>query len=122
MPFGPRKKRRSPEHSLQSKLVDITNQEMRPELIRLAIPNGGMRHPIVGRMLKAEGLLPGSPDLVWAMEQARVLWMELKSENGSLSDEQIGMHFKLRELGHTVEVAYSFDEAMDLLQHYGILR
>jgi hypothetical protein len=95
---------------------------MRPQLVRLAIPNGGMRHPKVGAMLKAEGLLPGSPDLIFALEKAKVLWLEMKKLKGRLSDEQIGLHHKLRQLGHTVEVAYSIDQALEILTSHGVLR
>lgn len=110
------------EHSIQATLVDELDYKMRSGLVRMAIPNGGMRHPIVGKMLKAEGLLPGSPDLVFALERARTLWLEMKKSKGRLSDEQIGVHYKLRALGHSVEVAYSLDEALDICNQYGILR
>jgi hypothetical protein len=110
------------EHDIQSKLVDKLGPLMRPELVRMAIPNGGLRHPIVGKMLKAEGLLPGSPDLVFALEQGLTYWLEMKKLKGRLRDEQVGIHYKLRQLGHTVDTAYSYDEAMDLLNQRGILR
>src|SRR4051812_3519035 len=103
------------EHQIQAQLVQALGHLMRPELVRLAIPNGGLRNPSVGAMLKREGLLPGSPDLVFAMENAAVYWLELKKEKGVLSDHQIGIHHKLRALGHNVGVAYSYDEAMLLL-------
>lgn len=110
------------EHSIQAKLVADLGPLMRPELVRLAIPNGGLRHPKVGAMLKAEGLLPGSPDLVFALEHGLCYWLEMKRLKGRLRDEQIGIHYKLRQLGHTVDTAYSYDQAMDLLDKKGILR
>ena len=110
------------EHQIQAALVDILAYKMRPELVRLAIPNGGMRHPKVGAMLKAEGLLPGSPDLVFAMDEGRSLWLEMKKAKGKLSDQQIGLHYKLKQLGHQVEVAYSIDQALDVLAKHGILK
>ncbi len=110
------------EHTIQATLISELDYKMRRELVRMAIPNGGMRHPIVGRKLKEEGLLPGSPDLVFALEQGRTLWLEMKKEGGRLSDEQVGLHSKLRALGHEVMVAYSVDQAMEICRRYGILR
>lgn len=110
------------EHNIQTKLVDRLDGMMRPEIVRMAIPNGGLRHPIVGKKLKAEGLLPGSPDLVFAIERGRTLWLEMKTLTGDRSDVQIGVHYKLAELGHTVETAHSVDEAIAILYQHGIIR
>lgn len=110
------------EHSIQATLVGVMQYKMRPGLVQLAIPNGGMRHPIVGKMLKDEGLLPGSPDLVYALEKGRTLWLEMKKQKGRLSDVQLGLHYKLQQLGHLVETAFSLDEALDILARHGVLR
>lgn len=110
------------EHSIQATLVAELDYKMRREIVRMAIPNGGMRHPIVGKKLKEEGLLPGSPDLVFALAMGRTLWLEMKKNKGRLSDVQIGLHHRLVELGHTVEVAYSVDEALEICRRHGLLR
>lgn len=110
------------EHNIQTKLIHRLDEMMRPEIVRMAIPNGGLRHPIVGKKLKAEGLLPGSPDLVFALEKAKTLWLEMKTRTGGLSDVQDGVHYKLAELGHTVETAHSVDEAIAILYQHGIIR
>jgi hypothetical protein len=115
-------KRNPSEHSIQATLVAELDYKMRREIVRMAIPNGGMRHPIVGKMLKDEGLLPGSPDIVFALERAKTLWLEMKKEKGRLSDVQLGVHHRLKELGHTVEVAYSLDDALEICRHHGLLR
>lgn len=110
------------EHNVQTKLINRLDEIMRPEIVRMAIPNGGLRHPKVGLKLKAEGLLPGSPDLVFALEKAKTLWLEMKTLTGDRSDVQIGVHYKLARLGHTVETAHSVDEALAILYQYGIIR
>lgn len=110
------------EHKIQSKLVDILPPLLKPGIVRLAIPNGGLRHPIVGKLLKEEGLEPGSPDLVFALHDGLTAWLEMKKRKGALSDVQIGMKAKLTRLGHPVGVAYSVDEALDWLNDMGILR
>lgn len=110
------------EHKIQSKLVDILPPLLKPGVVRLAIPNGGLRHPIVGKMLKEEGLEPGSPDLVFALHDGLTAWLEMKKRKGVLSDVQIGMIAKLKRLGHPIGVAYSVDEALDWLNDMKILR
>lgn len=110
------------EHSIQATLITHLDYLMRREIVRLAIPNGGMRHPAVGAMLKREGLLPGSPDLVFAMAKGKTLWLEMKKAKGRLSDAQIGIHYKLQQLGHLVETAYSLDEALEICKRHGVLK
>lgn len=110
------------EHKIQSKLVSRLPELLKPGIVRLSIPNGGLRHPRVGAMLKAEGLEPGSPDLVFACHHGLTAWLEMKKSDGKLSDVQIGMAARLGRLGHKVGVAYSYDEALDVLNEMGLLR
>jgi len=110
------------EHQIQATLIDILNYKIRPAIVRMSIPNGGLRHPRVGAMLKAEGLLPGSPDLIFALEKGKVLWLEMKTKKGRLSDTQIGIHHKLEQLGHVVETAHSIDQALHILEKHGVLK
>lgn len=132
MPRRPRKRRSvglghnnppdASEHSIQAKLIGRLPPLLKPGIVTLAIPNGGLRHPRVAIKLKAEGLVPGSPDLVFALHQGMSAWLEMKRQRGGLSDAQISMHAKLRRLGHVVGVAYSYEEALDFLRSVGALR
>jgi hypothetical protein len=110
------------EHQIQSKLVDILPPLMKPGIVRMSIPNGGLRHPVIGLRLKAEGLLPGSPDLVFAMHHGLAAWLEMKKKGGSLSTPQRGMRAKLLRLDHKWGVAESVEEALDVLNEMGILK
>ena len=110
------------EHKIQSKLVDILPGLMKPGVVRLAIPNGGLRHPIVGKLLKEEGLMPGSPDLVFAMHHGMTAWLEMKKRKGTQSDVQLGMQAKLERIGHQYGLAHNIDEALEFLDKMGILR
>lgn len=110
------------EHKIQSKLIHVLPPLLKPGVVCMAIPNGGLRHPIIGKHLKEEGLLPGSPDLVFALHRGLVAWLEMKKRGGRLSDDQLGMKAKLQRLGHQWAMADSVDEALDELNRMGVLR
>lgn len=110
------------EHMIQRQLVRELAIKMRPELVRFAIPNGGLRNMRVAQQLKAEGLQPGMPDLGFAMEGGRAYWIEMKNDSGRLSDFQLGIRRKLENLGHQWAIARSVDEAMEHLAKWGALR
>lgn len=110
------------EHLLQVQLVNELVYKLRPEIVSYAIPNGGLRNPRVAKQLKDEGLLPGMPDLGFAMEGGRSNWIELKTKSGALSDYQWGIRRKLENLGHQWALARSVDEAMEHLSKWGVLK
>jgi hypothetical protein len=110
------------EHQLQVALVNELTYKLRPEIVRFAIPNGGLRNPRVAMQMKAEGLLPGMPDLGFAMEEGRNNWIELKTDKGQLSDYQWGIRRRLEALGHRWALARSVDEALDHLSNWGALK
>lgn len=110
------------EHSIQSQLIKELHYRLRPELVRYAIPNGGLRNVRVAQQMKAEGLQPGMPDLGFAIEDGRSAWLEMKAEKGALSDSQHGIRFKLESLGHRWAMARSVDEAIERLASWGLLK
>ena len=68
----------------------------------------------------APGLLPGAPDLVVALPNGRVLWLEVKAPKGVLSDNQVLVHERLGEIGHTVYVVRSIDDVKEILHKINI--
>ena len=96
------------EHEEQRDFVRWWRQN-RSQMI-FAIPNGGHRNPATAGRLKAEGVLPGVPDL---FVPALFLWVEMKREKrGALSAAQRSMIEKLSEAGYTVIVAHGCDDAI----------
>lgn len=110
------------EHAIQVSLVNELVYKLRPEIVRYAIPNGGLRNPRVAQQLKAEGLLPGMPDLGFAMEGGRCSWIEMKTDKGALRDSQWGVRRKLEALGHKWALARSVEEALAHLASWGALK
>lgn len=97
------------EHQEQVKLVkDLALYH--PLLIFLAIPNGGLRDKVTAKLLQAEGVKPGVPDLFFP---ALLLWIEMKRQKGgALRDAQKRWRDDLRQIGYQVEVCNSAASAL----------
>jgi len=74
------------------------------------IPNQSTR----GRQRWA-GLMPGAPDLV-AVKRGRVVFLEVKTEKGKVSEKQTEVHDLLRLHGMEVRVVRGIDDISDLVQ------
>jgi hypothetical protein len=74
------------------------------------IPNQSTR----GRQRWA-GLMSGAPDLV-AVKRGRVVFLEVKTERGRLSEKQSETHDLLRLHGMEVRVVRDVDDIADLIQ------
>ena len=57
----------------------------------------------------------GMPDRIILLPDRRVIWCELKTESGSLSEIQMVRHRELRRAGQWVEVVWSIPEADRLI-------
>lgn len=85
-----------------------------PDIRIIAIPNGGHRHPKTAADLKAEGVLPGVPDL---FVPAWHLWIEMKRrKRGYLSDEQKDWIAYLYGAGYNCIVAHGAEDAIEQLE------
>lgn len=102
------------------------NHGQGPELIGaylFAIPNGGSRHKAEAKRLKAEGVRAGVPDLQLVVPRNGLhgLFVEMKRRDGVPSDikqEQKDWHYKLRQKGYAVTVAFGFDMARQAITDY----
>jgi hypothetical protein len=92
-----------------------------PELAMLyAVPNGGHRHKATAARLKAEGVKRGVPDvcLPVARSGAHGLYIELKTERGKATPEQLGWIRALRRQGYAAEVCHGWESARSMIEHY----
>jgi hypothetical protein len=117
------------EHNEQANLIAWCNMyESRvPDLALIyAIPSGGHRRKSVAGRMKAEGVKAGLPDLhlpvpMTRREDGRIfhgLWIEMKVPGGRVRATQKWWHEALRNMGHRVEVCWSFEEARNVLLDY----
>lgn len=108
------------EHTEQAKLVGRL-QSFYPDALVFAVPNGGLRHKREAIRLKAEGVLPGVPDLVIAEPRSvyHGLYVEMKRRKGGrLTEDQEKVHAQLRARGYAVMVGYGVDDVWDRIERY----
>ena len=113
------KPRAAPERAIQPAIVKALRQHCR--FPWFAVPNGGKRHVHTAIKLKAEGVRAGVPDLVFILPGGRFAGLELKAENGRLSDAQKQFRDEVTAIQGWWNVAHSIDEAYGILAAWGCL-
>ena len=111
------------EHDIQVRLMQYCHRHEDPRLsLVFAIPNGGSRHRAEAVRLKAEGVKKGIPDLFFpiidAPKRRYGLFLELKRPKGRVSPEQSAMRDTLRKAGYSSEIAYGYDQAVNIIEQY----
>ena len=76
-----------------------------------AVPNGGKRDKIAGKILKDEGALAGVADLIIVMP-SEVIFVEVKTDKGKQSEAQQHFQKVVTDLDHTYLVWRSVDDAV----------
>lgn len=110
------------EHSLQLTVLRYLREHGRHDCNWFAIPNAGRRSLRYGARMKAEGMQRGVADLCFQLPLGRAAWLELKSDDGTQSDEQLGFQAKCERLGHPYGVARTLEEAVAFCKRIGVLR
>lgn len=58
---------------------------------------------------------PGTPDILVMLPHQRVCWLEAKTRDGVVEDDQIEWHAEAVALGHTVHVVRDVQQAVDVV-------
>ncbi|EKN3595710.1 VRR-NUC domain-containing protein [Yersinia enterocolitica] len=84
------------------------------------IPNEGKRGPKAARDAKRLGLRKGVPDLFLALPRGGYagLWIEMKAEDGKLSQQQDIWLQKLSSAGYNATCCFGFTEAVRTIVYY----
>ena len=126
MPARTTKPKRRPgrsEHSLQAACVawaKLSADAPRKAKLIFAIPNGGKRGIITAIKLKAEGVTAGIPDLCLPVARGgfHALYIEMKTETGTVSESQHKMRTAFEAEGNAVLVIRSFEEFQAAIRFY----
>lgn len=120
----------SNESEEQIKLFEWADRQYRNNMVKYEylglmfhIPNGGKRNITTAVRLKREGVKRGVPDIFIPVPKGKYfgLFIEMKSKNGKLTDEQKFWIEMLNELGYKAIVCKGFEEARDAVLEYGNL-
>lgn len=85
-----------------------------------AVPNGGYRKIRTGIRLKATGVKSGIPDIFLPVTRGNHhgLFIEMKSEKGTVRKNQKEWHEALRAQGYKVEICRGCDQAVKVIHEY----
>ena len=110
------------EHQIQAAIFRAYNKRRLPAVKMWAIPNGMKRDRITAKRLKDEGVQKGAPDII-AVVMGKVYFIEVKTLDGSLDDEQKDFHNELKWAGSGgVYTVYGYLDAIRLLETMGMIR
>lgn len=79
------------------------------------VPNGGSRNKVEAVRLRAQGVVKGITDLL-GLGQNGFFALELKIKGGVVSDDQKLIHQLWASLGYQVYVAWSYEEAVNVIK------
>jgi hypothetical protein len=85
-----------------------------------AVPNGGKRDPVTARKMREEGCTPGVWDYFLPVPRDcfHGMYLELKSESGKLSKDQIEFEKFAISHGYFCSVCRSWFEAKKIIEFY----
>lgn len=112
------------EHELQASIIAEVNLYVANSedwAMLFAVPNGGHRDVRVAKKLKAEGVRPGVPDILWPIARGNYvgLAMELKvGANKPTAEQSTWLHRLSQRLWYTCVVRDDPEEAMKILNWY----
>jgi len=110
------KMKKMSEHDIQKA---ITNYLDLKNICYFAVPNGGHRHMLVAKKLKAEGVKAGVPDLA-IVHNGKYYGIEVKTPKGRLSENQKLMITLLENNGASVGIVRGISDTAELLNEWGI--
>lgn len=114
-------KRSHPELLLSCAVADALRLGCRFDVVWTHFPAGEHRSKITGARLKRMGLRRGVPDYLFITAGGHIAFLELKAGKGRLSPEQMAWRDAVIALGCRYAIARTGQEAIEILQSWGIL-
>ena len=117
-----RRSRKQDEHRLQCAVFQVLHLAGVKDLIAFAVPNGMVSNAVSVSRMKAAGLLPGVADIALVLPGGMAAFLELKSGKNAQTPEQLAFQSRCYEAGVRYAVATDFDQAIDVLTKWEVLR
>lgn len=111
--------RKQVESGIQRAIVQYLRTVV-PGCVVMSIPNGSQRTAKGHPANAVPGFLAGAPDLVVALSGGGVLWIEVKSSVGRVSENQAMVHGLLDAAGHRCIIVRSVDDVRSALHDLNI--
>ena len=108
------RRRQSKEHSEQTRFV-MRVRAFHPEVLCFSVPNGASVSAAQRLRLTHEGMMAGAPDLLLFAASLPPLAIEMKTDTGKASKEQLSMHQALLDRGVVVQLCRSAEEAYNAM-------
>jgi hypothetical protein len=116
-----RRRRARPEDQIQRALFQHIRARGAVGLVAVHVPNGGFRKPVEAAIMKGLGVTAGTPDvLLW--HDGKSFAMELKSENGHVTESQRDMLQRLSDAGVFTATCHGIDAALACLESWRLLK
>lgn len=109
------------ENQLQQQIITYYNnnyclKNMNPRGLIFAVPNGGSRHFLEAKTLKATGTLAGVSDLILIHTTGTLYFLELKIEKGIQSEVQKDFENRVTLLGFEYHIIRSLEDFKKIIQ------
>lgn len=114
------KKVKHPERIFQQELVVKLEEVIKGDVEWTHFPAGG-GGLVRGVFLKKMGLKRGWPDLIF-LRDGTLYCLELKAENGKLSEQQQYRQNRLKGCGALVDTAWDIAGALSTLKEWGLIK
>lgn len=113
-------KRANPEAALQAQIWQLIRLKKRPGVLAWAVCNNP-RSARDGARLKRMGLVAGVADMHF-LAGGRFYSLELKTEKGRATEDQLGWRDNVNDCGGYGAIAYGYEAALSILRMWGVLR
>lgn len=110
------------EAQLHIAIVNLLKATAQPGVTWFHVPNGGKRTPREAATFRAMGVLAGVPDLIIMQPGGTVRFIEVKTMNGRVSEQQMEFFDNARRAGFECSIVRDLDDAVKVLSHWGAIR
>lgn len=109
------------EDAIQRAVFNHLRTRGAPDMVAFHVPNGGKRSKVEAAIMKGLGVTAGIPDVI-IIKDRQVFALELKALKGRRTDAQRDMLLALEKAGAITAIVYGLDQALHVLESWGVLR